>query len=299
MKRMPFIALLLAGLLLAGTGWAQSSAQGQSGQSLADIARKLKEQQGQKSSTVGKTFTNDDLPGAGAATGVSVETGGSESSAATPDASEDHGEKYFRKAYAKLMGRKEMDERELEVLQKKLNQNDVQYYSDPQVALQQQYSRSDIAKNQDAIDKKKKDIADVDQALSDLQDELRRDGGNPSWIQGAPVSIEPDVPDQKLPDDPAKASKEYWQTQFKSARATLAHAEEAQKLVEDEINFLKQRQVQEPSPDAQAEINSKLADRQAEMDKATAVTDKAKQNLDELQKAFDASGAPKEWSASE
>jgi hypothetical protein len=279
-------------------GWAQSSTQDQSGQSLGDVARKLRAQQGQKPVS-GKTFTNDDVPAARAAGGVTVDSSGSGSGADSTDSSGAHGEKYFRKAYSKLMGRKEMDERELEVLQKKLNQNDVQYYSDPQVSLQQQYSRANITKNQDEMEAKKKDLADVEQALSDLQDELRRDGGNPSWVQGAPVSIEPDVPDQKLPEDPKKESKEYWQGQFKAARATLAHAEEAQKLVEDEVNFLKIRQVQEPSPDAQTEINSKLTDRKAELEKSTAVTDKARQNLADLQKAFDESGAPPEWSAPE
>lgn len=298
MKRLPFIALCMAGLSVAGLGWARPSPQDQSGQSLGDIARKLKAQQGQ-SSNAGKTYTNDDLPAARAGDGVTVGTGGSESSAGKSDSSQTHGEEYFRKAYSKLMGRKEMDERQVDVLQKKLNQNNVQYYNDPQVALQQQYTRGDINKNQEDIDKKKKDIADIDQALSDLQDELRRDGGDPSWLQGDPVSIEPDVPKAKVPEKGKKMSREYWQTQFKAARATLAHAEEAQKLVEDEVSFLKARQVQEPSADAQTEINGKLADRQAELEKSTAVTDKAKQNLDDLQKAFDASGAPAEWSAPE
>lgn len=295
MKRLRLIALLLAGISVTGLGWAQPSPQGQS---LADIARKLKAQQGQ-SATAGKTYTNDDVAGARAADGVTVDTGGSGSSTAGSDSSAPHGEKYFRAAYSKLMGQKEMDERQLEVLQKKLNQNNIQYYSDPQVALQQQYNRSDIQKNQDEIDKKKKEIADLDQTLSDLQDQLRRDGGDPSWLQGDPVSIEPDVPDQKLPKDATKMTKDYWQSKFKAARATLAHAEEAQKLVEDEVSFLKARQVQEPSADAQTEINGKLADRQAELDKSTAVTDKARQNLADLQKAFDDSGAPEEWSAPE
>lgn len=299
MKRLITIAALLAGFSVMSMGWAQTSTQDQSGQSLADIARKLKAQQGQ-SSTAGKTYTNDDVAGAREAGGVTVETSGSESSSVKSDSSGAHGEKYFRGAYSKLMGKKEIEERELEVLQKKLNQNNVQYYNgDPQAALKQQYSRGDITKNQEAIDNKKKEIADVDQQLSDLQDELRRDSGDPSWLQGNPVSIEPDVPDQKLPEEGKKMSKEYWQGEFKTARAALAHAQEAQKLVEDELTFLKARQVQEASPDAQKEISGKMADRQADLEKATAVTDKAKKNLDDLQKAFDQSGAPAEWSAPE
>lgn len=298
MKRLTILALFLVALIASNLGWAQSSDQNQSGQSLADIARKLKAQKGE-TKTAGKTFTNDDVPAARAAGGVSVETGGSESGAESSDSSGAHGEKYFRNKYSQLLTQKELDERQLDVLQKQMNKNNVQYYSDPNVALQQQYSREDIQKNQDEIDKKKKEIADVDQSISDLQDELRRDGGNPNWLQAGPVSIEPDVPDQKLPEDGKKMSKDYWQGQFKAARGTVAKAEEAQKLVEDEIGFLKARQVQEPSADAQTEINGKLAERQPELEKATAAADKARQNLADLQKAFDDSGAPAEWSAPE
>ena len=202
-----------------------------------------------------------------------------------------------------MMGKKELDQRQLEVLQKKLNQNDVQQYSDPNVALQQNYSREDINKNQDALDKKKTELDADDQALSDLRDQLRRDGGNPSWLEGAPVTIEPDVPDHPVnnagDDKDKKKTKEYWQGRFQSARATLKKAEEAQKLVEDEMNFLKIRQVQETSADAQAEIKSKMDDAQTNVDSATAVTEKARKALDDVQKAFDESGAPTEWSQTE
>jgi len=218
-----------------------------------------------------------------------------------------HGEKYYRQAYAKLLARKEMDQRELDVLQKKQAQSNIQYYNDPNKALQQDYSRSDITKLTQDVNAKKLALEQDDQAIANLQDQLRRDGGQPGWLQTGPITIEPDTPEvtpsgkeEKSGDKKdKKRSKEYWQAKFKSVRADLAQAEEAQKLVQDEIDLLKMRQVQETSDDAQAEIKAKLASRQAELEKATTVTEKAKKALDNLKKEFDESGAPPEWSETE
>ena len=98
------------------------------------------------------------------------------------------------------------------------------------------------------------------------------------------VDIEPDTPEvtpsgkeEKSGDKKdKKKSKDYWQAKFKSVRADLAQAEEAQKLVQDEIDLLKMRQVQEPSADAQTEINAKLTARQSELETATTTTDQEK-----------------------
>src|SRR5690348_3860886 len=59
MKRLPLIAIFLAGLSVASAGLAESPAPGQSEQSLGDIARKNRAQQGQRSRP-GKVYTNDD-----------------------------------------------------------------------------------------------------------------------------------------------------------------------------------------------------------------------------------------------
>ncbi len=299
MRRLFIICVLLLVVCVPGLALAQDAGQDQSTESLADIARKLKEKQGQTTPSVkGKVFTNDDVSSSREKGGVSEAS----STKATSEAESGgaHGEKYYRKAYAKLLAKKELDQRQLDVLQKKLNQNDVQYYNDPQKALQQQYTREDINKNQDDLNKKKADVAADDQAIQDLQDQLRADGGDPSWLSATSASIEPDVDESasKVPagEKDKKQTKEFWQSRFKAARATLAKAQEAQKLVEDEMNFLKVRQVQEKSDAAQADIKNQMDQKQTELDSATAVTEKAQQALDSLQKAFDDSGAPAEWS---
>jgi SMC interacting uncharacterized protein involved in chromosome segregation len=74
-------------------------------------------------------------------------------------------------------------EKELDVLQRELNKDQVQYYADPQKALTQQYDRSDINEKTSKIDAKKKEIENLKQQISDLEDELRKSGGDPGWAR--------------------------------------------------------------------------------------------------------------------
>ena len=74
-------------------------------------------------------------------------------------------------------------QQELDILQKELNKDQVQYYSDPQKALMQQHDRSDINERTAKIDAKKKELDALNQKLSDLEDELRQAGGDPGWAR--------------------------------------------------------------------------------------------------------------------
>ena len=47
--------------------------------------------------------------------------------------------------------------------------------------MKQQYSRADLDKTQSQIDAKKQAVEKDKQAISDLEDELRRSGGEPGW----------------------------------------------------------------------------------------------------------------------
>jgi hypothetical protein len=66
-------------------------------------------------------------------------------------------------------------------MQRELGVLNMQYYSDPNKAMQQQLSRDDINKKSAAIDAKKKQVADDQQAISDAEDALRKAGGDPGW----------------------------------------------------------------------------------------------------------------------
>jgi uncharacterized protein with LGFP repeats len=149
---------------------------------LGDVARKIREEKAKSGTKPAKVYTNDNIPKnvvIGVAPMPILETATTTKAAV----GEVHDEKYFRKAKAEIMDRKQVHERELEVLQQKLGQNNMQYYPNPQDSLTQEYSRSDINKLQTDIDKKKAEIAADDKALSDLEDQLRREGGEPGWIR--------------------------------------------------------------------------------------------------------------------
>lgn len=185
MKRSVIALAITFGFLCAAAAHAQATARTPSTPSLGDLARKLKAEQKAKDQKPVKVFTNDNLPAAGPNDGVSVAPSPLDltAKAAEPSSQAAHGEKYFRDKMAKLRQQKDMHERELAVLQQKLGQNDVQYYPDPNKTLQQEYTRSDINAKVDDINKKKDQIAADDKAISDLEDELRRDGGDPGWIR--------------------------------------------------------------------------------------------------------------------
>jgi hypothetical protein len=47
--------------------------------------------------------------------------------------------------------------------------------------MKEQYTRQDIDATQAELDKKKQDVTDDQQAISDLEDDLHRTGGDPGW----------------------------------------------------------------------------------------------------------------------
>jgi hypothetical protein len=153
--------------------------------SLAEAARKAraKRQQGRRSATV---FTNDNLPTAG---GVSVigkavsttEDGNPASSQGT--AAESRDKSRWRARFAALRTKLHQNETALDVMQRELGELNVQYYANPQEALRQGYTRADINNKTATIDATKKDVADIQQQISNLEDKLRISGGDQGWAR--------------------------------------------------------------------------------------------------------------------
>jgi hypothetical protein len=263
--------------------------------SLAEKARELKAQQAQQSKPV-RVFTNDNIPtGSGGITVIG------ESASPSEGSPKEHGEHYFRKTMSELQAKLELDQRQLAVLQQQLNINQLQYYPDPLKTLHQEYSRSDINKLQAEIEAKQQEIKSDEDAISDLRTELQREGGDPGWLRVAPggkSSLETLESEGGERPKGKPGTKEYWESRFKSARAKLAKAQEIQQLAEDELKLLQVQQAREAlNTDVAAELAQKIPAKQIELDAARAATEKATQELEELQQEFAASGAPEEWSA--
>ncbi len=67
--------------------------------------------------------------------------------------------------------------------QREAEKADLQYYSDPQKAMNEQFTRQEINEKNDKIAAKKKEIADLKQQLSDMEDQLHSAGGDPGWAR--------------------------------------------------------------------------------------------------------------------
>jgi len=164
---------------------AQSSAQQDP---LVVAARKAREAQknAPKAPTV---FTNDNMPASpGAVSVVGTASSGKPSAASSKAAGKSKSksqadEAAWRKKFADARHKLAQDQAELSVMQRESSQLQLQYYPDPSKGLTQSYSRSDIIKKQNAIAAKQKQIDADQQAISNLEDALRKAGGDPGWAR--------------------------------------------------------------------------------------------------------------------
>jgi len=162
-------------------------------ESVADAARKAR---AQKKDAVkpAKVFTDDnvgDIKGQISVVGSAPASPADNAGAKKDDAKTANAgdgkkdEAYWRAKFAAARRVLADDTRELDVLQREFNLKQQQYYQDPTAALKQQYSREDLTQTQGQIDAKKEAVEKDKQAISDLEDELRRSGGEPGWANEA------------------------------------------------------------------------------------------------------------------
>jgi len=187
---------------------AQDAGQGSTGDSIADAARKARESK-KNAAKPAKVYTDEDVsptpapgtsakgaegatsgtPGqaADAQAGTADAAAGSADAAKTPQAGAapagKNDEKTWRDRFQKQRDDIARAEKELDVLQREEEKSQVQYYSDPQKALSEQYSRKDINEKDAKIAGKKDEIAKLKQGMDDLEDELRKAGGDPGWAR--------------------------------------------------------------------------------------------------------------------
>lgn len=163
--------------------------------SLGAAARRAREQKKEPAKPA-KVFDNDNIPAQGgisavgtvkpetgpaAGTALGVKAATESASAAGKSAKGD--EKSWRKKFSELRNKLETDKQELEVLQRELGVVTVQYYNDPNKALQQDLTRQDINDKTAKIEAKKKNIEADQQAITDAEDALRRSGGDTGWAR--------------------------------------------------------------------------------------------------------------------
>jgi hypothetical protein len=173
----------------------QAPSQPSTGDPVADAARKARAEQ-KTAPKPKKVFTNDDsLFATPAPAPASATTDSTNKPAGQPQADDQPGKKppdpeedpknaaYWQKRARTLRTKQANAEKELDVLQRELNKDEVQYYPDPQKALMQQYDRSDINAKRAKVDAKKAEIESLKQQQSDLEDAVRKAGGDPGWLR--------------------------------------------------------------------------------------------------------------------
>ncbi len=167
-------------------------------ESVADAARKARREHRVSAKPV-TVFTNEDLasikgtisvvgpapaPAPASAASEKSEKLEKRAAAALPDDDKTpsvKGEAYWRKRFAQARRTLADDAHELDILQREHNLKEQQYYSDPNTAMREQYTRQDLNDTKTKIDEKTAAVAHEKQAISDLEDALRAAGGDPGW----------------------------------------------------------------------------------------------------------------------
>ena len=191
---LPLAALTSALVFFALPAFPQNAAQ-QTGDPVADAARQSREAK-KNAPKPHKVYTDDDVsrpkpappatpapgtPGAlppGTAAATTPSNPAVAASAADQDAKT---EAAWRQRFKEQRDKIARAEKELDILQRETQKSEIQYYPDPQKAMNEQYTRKDINEKDAKIEAKRQEIAQLKQGLSDLEDDLRKAGGDPGW----------------------------------------------------------------------------------------------------------------------
>ena len=183
-------AIVLSSLTLVAR---QQDNSQQTGDPVADAARRAREAK-QTAPKPRKVYTDDDVSRpkpAPAATSTTGESTRDSSKAAagtslkTPTSADQDAkaEADWRKRFKEQRENIARAEKELDILQRENQKDQIQYYSDPQKAMTEQYTRKDINEKDAKIAAKHKEIEQLKQGLSDLEEALRKAGGDSGWAR--------------------------------------------------------------------------------------------------------------------
>ena len=175
------IVLALGSLLLTGPAYVAAQ---DNQESVADAARKA--QAGKKSAPKAKlTIDNDNLDtltGTVNVVGAEPAPPDDQTKNGAPKTGEKpKGEDYWREQFADARKKLDSDAHELDITQREMNLKQEQFYTDPMASLKQDYSRQNINDTRTKIDQLAGQVDQDKAAISDLEDQLRRAGGDPGW----------------------------------------------------------------------------------------------------------------------
>jgi cell division protein FtsL len=162
----------------------------QTGDHVADAARRSREAK-QNAPKPRKVYTDDDVnrpkPAPAAITATSTtpdatsQPAGTSANTPVPADQDAKTEAAWRQRFKEQRDKISRAEKELDILQRETQKAEIQYYPDPQKAMTEQYTRKDINDKDAKVEAKRKEIADLKQGLNDLEDSLRKAGGDSGW----------------------------------------------------------------------------------------------------------------------
>ncbi|MDE3179262.1 MAG: hypothetical protein KGM47_06325 [Acidobacteriota bacterium] len=257
--------------------------------SLGELAREAQAARGRLNLKNVPRFTNDNLPkgeGGLSVLGPSEMAGGNAvASAVSTEGSSTSGQQiaYLRQELNQAQTHLRLHQRELAVLQQQISQSKMQWYPNPSKTLMQEYSRSNISGLSNEIDNTKRQIAQDQQAVANLSDQLQRLQARNGWVksaaQASSAASQPALPPGVKPGTP-----QYWQAMIQSARRQLATAEEAQAVAKNELGLLKLQQLRSLDPNVQANLASSVSSKQGELNAAAQAVASAKEKIEALEK---------------
>ncbi len=100
-------------------------------------------------------------------------------------------EGYWRKKFTDANKKLADDQHELDIMQREYNLKQQQFYTDPMASLKESYSRQDLNDSKTKIDEKTVVVAQDKTDISDLEDGLRKAGGDPGWETPAAAPAQP------------------------------------------------------------------------------------------------------------
>jgi len=184
-------AILCSPLILVAR---QQDTSQQTGDPVADAARRAREAK-KTAPKPRKVYTDDDVSKSKPAppvTSAKDDSSTQESSKAvagtsakTPTSADQDAkaEADWRKRFKEQRENIARAEKELDILQREDQKDQLQYYPDPQKAMTEQYTRKDINEKDAKIAAKRKEIEALKQGLADLEDALRKAGGDSGWAR--------------------------------------------------------------------------------------------------------------------
>jgi hypothetical protein len=186
-----------------------------SAQSLADLARQEREKRSQNKAPR-RVYTNEDFrkyeyslpestPSPAPEAAPSESSGAAPLSLATGDSEERKWSKRFIEARARVQEGKAQGE----ALQAKLNDLNLKLLRQSDVYDRENVYAPLIAQTREQIEKNKADVADAEQALENLREELRKSGKPAGW-ENSQAALNPD-PAERQPEEPKIKDQQYWQ----------------------------------------------------------------------------------------